>query len=408
LRGSYIIILTLVVCLFFGVNSAFAEKIPDWVKNIFIWYGQDQISEDELLDTLEFLIESRIIEIEYPDLTFEYYDDYSFEMTSEDCFDFEVFDPVEKLCYVECYSTQECIEIEQQILADADSIWDSAMESEQYQIQPADEESYVTLITTYDVNGNEIVLNKKHDVSDDLIDWQENIEKHNEIWELFTSLIPKQSRSDVSAFTIYTDGRDGEMAAVERDQQDPSKWILSIDIIDVYPSGNFDEKEITYSLIHEFGHILTAGALQVDIDPELLQEPYSEINDYLLQEEFMKKEQECSPKFMTFDGCTKSDSYLNVFFQTFWRDIYSEFNVIQSIEDDNQYYEELDLFYEKYNDRFVTDYASENPDEDIAESWTAFVLNEKPVRKSIAEEKILFFYDYSELVKLRDAIRNRL
>ena len=196
--------------------------------------------------------------------------------------------------------------------------------------------------------------------------------------------------------------------AVERDQQDPSKWILSIDIIDVYPSGNFDGKEITYSLIHEFGHILTAGASQVDIDPELLQEPYSEINDYLLQEEFMKKEQECSPKFMTFDGCTKSDSYLNVFFQTFWRDIYSEFNVIQSIEDDNQYYEELDLFYEKYNDRFVTDYASENPDEDIAESWTAFVLNEKPVRKSIAEEKILFFYDYSELVKLRDAIRNRL
>ena len=175
MRGSYIIILTLVVCLFFGVNSAFAEKIPDWVKNIFIWYGQEQISEDELLDTLEFLIESRIIVIEFPDSTFEYFDDYSFEMTSEDCYDFETFDPVEKLCYVECYSILECIEIEQQILADADSIWDSAMESEQYQIQPADEESYVTLITTYDVNGNEIVLNKKHNVSDDLIDWQENI-----------------------------------------------------------------------------------------------------------------------------------------------------------------------------------------------------------------------------------------
>ena len=93
---------------------------------------------------------------------------------------------------------------------------------------------------------------------------------------------------------------------------------------------------------------------------------------------------------MTFDDCTKSDSHLNVFFQTFWRDIYSEFNAIQSIEDDNQYYEELDLFYEKYNDRFVTDYASENPDEDIAESWTAFVLNEKPVRKSIAEKKNTF------------------
>jgi len=37
------------------------SKIPEWVKNIFIWYGQNQISEDELLGALEFLINERII-----------------------------------------------------------------------------------------------------------------------------------------------------------------------------------------------------------------------------------------------------------------------------------------------------------------------------------------------------------
>ena len=36
-------------------------KIPDWVKNIFGWYAQDQVSEDELLNAIKFLINNKII-----------------------------------------------------------------------------------------------------------------------------------------------------------------------------------------------------------------------------------------------------------------------------------------------------------------------------------------------------------
>jgi len=32
------------------------SRLPPWVKNIFIWYGQDLISEDELINALQFLI----------------------------------------------------------------------------------------------------------------------------------------------------------------------------------------------------------------------------------------------------------------------------------------------------------------------------------------------------------------
>jgi hypothetical protein len=38
-------------------------KIPSWVKNIFVWYGQDKISEDELLAAIEFLINDGLIRI---------------------------------------------------------------------------------------------------------------------------------------------------------------------------------------------------------------------------------------------------------------------------------------------------------------------------------------------------------
>ena len=38
------------------------QKIPDWVRNIFIWYAEEQISEDELLNAIQFLIDIGILE----------------------------------------------------------------------------------------------------------------------------------------------------------------------------------------------------------------------------------------------------------------------------------------------------------------------------------------------------------
>ena len=40
------------------------KKIPDWVKNIFVWYAQDKVSEEELLGAIEFLVNQNIIQIE--------------------------------------------------------------------------------------------------------------------------------------------------------------------------------------------------------------------------------------------------------------------------------------------------------------------------------------------------------
>ena len=39
------------------------EKIPEWVKNIFVWYAEDKVTESELLDAIEFLIEQGIIQV---------------------------------------------------------------------------------------------------------------------------------------------------------------------------------------------------------------------------------------------------------------------------------------------------------------------------------------------------------
>ena len=47
-----------------AVGLELTEKIPDWVKNIFGWYAADQVSEDELLNAIKYLIKEGILIVE--------------------------------------------------------------------------------------------------------------------------------------------------------------------------------------------------------------------------------------------------------------------------------------------------------------------------------------------------------
>ena len=39
------------------------QKLPDWVRNVFIWYGDGIVSEDEIINAIQFLINEGIIKI---------------------------------------------------------------------------------------------------------------------------------------------------------------------------------------------------------------------------------------------------------------------------------------------------------------------------------------------------------
>ena len=45
-------------------NQYSNDKIPNWIKDIFVWYGQDKISEDELLNAIKYLIIEKILIID--------------------------------------------------------------------------------------------------------------------------------------------------------------------------------------------------------------------------------------------------------------------------------------------------------------------------------------------------------
>ena len=103
-------------------------------------------------------------------------------------------------------------------------------------------------------------------------------------------------------------------------------------------------------------------------------------------------------------GCTKETSYLHQFYMQFWEDLIEEWYERGVVDDE----EEAAAFFEDYEDLFVTDYAVTSPDEDIAEVWPYFILSPRPEGEEVWEQKILFFYQYPELVKLRAEILSRM
>lgn len=245
----------------------------------------------------------------------------------------------------------------------------------------------VTLVT-YTISGDELINPFYTTVSSNLQTEQDDTQTHQKIWDYFRAIIPSHQRSVISEYAIITDGQGGTLASVSQTYSDPDLWSLQVDIAD---TANY--YDLTYTLVHEFGHLLTLGPNQVPPSLAVFNNPEDD-NIYL-------DEVSACPNYFPGEGCAKADSYINSYYNQFWVDIYDEWNEINLEEDEDAYYDKLDAFYFKYSDQFATSYAATNPEEDIAEAWAFFVFSPKPTGDTIAEEKILFFYQYPELVELR-------
>lgn len=247
------------------------------------------------------------------------------------------------------------------------------------------------LLVTYSVNGNEISSPSFESVSSDLQSYQNDTATQEMIWNYYAAIIPQEARDMLVGYKVVSDGQGGSLAMVEQAPSEPTDWILNVDIADTQ-----DLRDLTYTLIHEYGHLLTLNENQIDLAGDVFNNPDDDDIYYAAEES-------CATYFPG-EGCAKNNAYIYLFYRDFWADFYDEWSEIQYIEDDDAYYEATDNFYYKYEDQFVTDYAATNVGEDIAESWTFFIISEKPAGNSIAEEKILFFYQFPELVALREQI----
>jgi len=229
-------------------------------------------------------------------------------------------------------------------------------------------------IAIYRVDGQNIIKTDSKNVNPA---WMNDEQKHNDIWNMVTTLIPADKRRWMTTFEIF-DGGQELLGYVYNATQDLTSWNFALGIDSAYPDGQNLETsgDFVHTIIHEYGHIMSLNDEQLN--------PNSNSCDY-------------NPG----EGCAYSDSYIHGFYNRFWADIANEHGAIEP--DD---YDALYDFYDKYADRFVSDYAATNPAEDIAEVFSYFITGDSaPTGNQIKDEKIRYLYEFPELVSLRDHMK---
>ena len=197
--------------------------------------------------------------------------------------------------------------------------------------------------------------------------------KARKIWQVFTAIIPAKQLYRVQEYYVNGPENDGgaSVIAVDSELRD---WQLSIDEKTVELNDQQDMQDLAFLLVHEFGHILTLNHDQID-------------TDYV----------SCEVSIELEEGCARENSYIAIFVKRFWNA-----GMLKIAKTQNAL-----AVYRRYADHFVHEYAATNPVEDIAESFSIFVEEDEPedCRATIADQKVCFFYEFSELIILRSQIR---
>ena len=222
-----------------------------------------------------------------------------------------------------------------------------------------------------DVYGPAPVAGDTIDTSD--IDDPEVAAAMQKIWSRFAELVPASARANIVQFEMLKE--DGAGAHVYPVDEAGKTWTLGV--------SNGLGKSLDAVLIHELGHTLTLDATQATA---------SQVGTSCVT-------------YDTGDSCAKPNSIVNQFVSRFWpADLRAEVERIGTITDDDEFFEASAKFAEDNEGSFVTDYASGNPVEDLAEVFSKFVTEDKPTGDSVADQKINFLWEFPELVELRAQI----
>ena len=191
------------------------------------------------------------------------------------------------------------------------------------------------------------------------------------VWEYLCSILPLNSRQKIAEFRLFTDGASNVLAYTSPIQDggavDNARFSISIDYYDVYDENGEkrDWSKLTYTILHEYGHVLLEDETQVDLTVgENTHDPAGFV-----------------------DG-----SFRKGFYDAFWKDLGNS-----GVGD-----------YDRDPTRYVSRYGANYFHEDIADTFAVFVLGDQPQGDSVAQDKLRFFWNDPEMTTLRRAIRQNL
>lgn len=220
----------------------------------------------------------------------------------------------------------------------------------------------------------------------------ENNELGIQYWECIQTILPHDLLNKyVLSLRLFSDGKSEDMGGMNQLDETVAFWQIDLDTADmnIFTRDSIQILDYTHTLIHEFGHLLTLNSSQIELTDDETEDP--------------------DRGYLTTEGYAIKESYLNRFVEAFWKpNLLQEWDRINKKRNKKKQADRLYDFYLDHAEQFVTDYAAESPEEDIAESWTFFVLSDQPLKSGMKYQKVKFFYQFPELVKYRTHIRENI
>lgn len=247
-------------------------------------------------------------------------------------------------------------------------------------------------LATYRIKGDKIKLTFAPGVPGRLERYQQDSALHQRIWKFITTIIPQSARNVLTIFTLKTAGSGTPIPTFVN--YFPPTYSLDVDIFALN-----NTPLVVRDLVLDTGQLITINKDQLTYTDVLP----SNQSDRASYDVAFKK---CG-QFLFQSWCAAPDSYINLFYQRFWKDqhedeLYQIYYALYHIDAD--YGDIGKSLYKEHPNEFLSSFAALDVPHDISVSFQHFVLGAKPEGKTIAEQKVLFFYDFPELVQLREQI----
>ena len=194
-----------------------------------------------------------------------------------------------------------------------------------------------------------------------------------EVWQLWVRMVGAEVAGDTIIRYRAGDAPDSDTLAYVYQDTNPRYWTLAINL-----ATADDPQLLVATLIHEYAHVFSFD-----------------------EGDFDRKATSCDTLDL-FEGCANQASYLFQFYEAFWVR-YGDSIDVENTDADAAY-----EFYLANEEDFVSDYAATNLGEDFAESFMTFVIEDVPEGDTVVAQKLQFFTQFSELVELREHIREEL
>jgi hypothetical protein len=191
-------------------------------------------------------------------------------------------------------------------------------------------------------------------------------------WNLLAAIAPRGQLADLGVFGGFEAEVGTEetlLAFVNALDDDGAEFQMSINL----GAAEDDPDELVLTMAHEFSHVFTSTSTELDRSPEAI---------------------DGCDTYFNGEGCFLDDSLMSAWVELFWGDTVDEIDVgvepsvVDGIERCSA------------DAGFFGTYAASNPEEDFAESFSAFVLQVEPSPEQ--QSRVDFMAGQPGLVEFRD------